>query len=209
MLESLLQKLQRHCRLHCPVAALQRVWPKQWCWHIRRHRQPGYRAIGSCLMTMVFISIVIVSVVKVMVLVLHCYSYTRTIVILLLGSSSSTNIITPTTSIIIQTIIIPITIMLLWWVKCCSFIPYQVCKKLNTRNMSSPMDVHTSLRGVKVLPLLSMPTLPVQYRWNDGKRWFLMLCQAYTSRWQALGLPQAVLFIALEEEKNELDHRTG
>lgn len=36
-----------------------------------------------------------------------------------------------------------------------------------------------------------------------------MLCQAYTSRWQALGLPQAVLFIALEEEKNELDHRTG
>eukprot|EP00434_Breviolum_minutum_P046303 symbB.v1.2.041796.t1/scaffold8650.1/size5493/1 len=34
-----------------------------------------------------------------------------------------------------------------------------------------------------------------------------MLCQAYTSRWQALGLPQAVLFIALEEEKNELDHR--
>eukprot|EP00434_Breviolum_minutum_P012976 symbB.v1.2.011441.t1/scaffold762.1/size178242/2 len=43
---------------------------------------------------------------------------------------------------------------------------------------------------------------------TEGMAEAMMLAhEAYTSRWQALGLPQAVLFIALEEEKNELDHR--
>lgn len=31
--------------------------------------------------------------------------------------------------------------------------------------------------------------------------------EAYSSRWEPLGLPRVVLFIVLEEEKNELDHR--
>ena len=35
-----------------------------------------------------------------------------------------------------------------------------------------------------------------------------MTPEAYKARWQPTGLPQVVLFVALEEEKNELDHRT-
>ena len=41
-----------------------------------------------------------------------------------------------------------------------------------------------------------------------GWTWQVLTPEAYKARWQPTGLPQVVLFVALEEEKNELDHRT-
>ncbi|CAK8997917.1 Glutathione synthetase (GSH synthetase) (GSH-S) (Glutathione synthase) [Durusdinium trenchii] len=52
-----------------------------------------------------------------------------------------------------------------------------------------------------------VPGLPRSAAMEGMAEAIAMAHEAYSSRWEPLGLPRVVLFIVLEEEKNELDHR--
>ncbi|CAK8997870.1 Glutathione synthetase (GSH synthetase) (GSH-S) (Glutathione synthase) [Durusdinium trenchii] len=69
-------------------------------------------------------------------------------------------------------------------------------------------EVHRYLLS-KYLPDQSgdVPGLPRSAAMEGMAEAIAMAHEAYSSRWEPLGLPRVVLFIVLEEEKNELDHR--
>eukprot|EP00913_Durusdinium_trenchii_P012270 g11521.t1 len=84
---------------------------------------------------------------------------------------------------------------------------FQLAKKL-TPDFHLLMDKITCDIG-KYLPDQSgdVPGLPRSAAMEGMAEAIAMAHEAYSSRWEPLGLPRVVLFIVLEEEKNELDHR--